>query len=408
MISLVTMGLRGSTLVIKFIFTLFIARFMGLETLGLYGLITASTILALVFLGFGLTHTLTRKAVTQSPEEITRELWYYGRFTALIYVFVSLVAVAVGVIWDQLLLVFLITLLSLLEHMNNNFYVLLLNRSRILSGNMLHFIRSGAWMCVFMAVSFLWPSWLSMEVLLSGWIIGNVLAVAGFIWLTRSWPWSFSFSGEPLMSWFVKEFAYSKVVYAEGMARSASTYVDRYIILLFLGLELTGVYVFFWSISSALSNLIATGVIQFSRPKMVQAFKDNNPAYKNIFKSCLKQTTVISLCMGLIVGGLMYFVLPHINRPLIWEWYPVLWLVIVGFVFSMVSQVQNLVFYSQHRDDLTLKTYLIVLVGAVGFNFALIPILGIWGAGISVICVALLSIIIQHIYIKRLFAVQEF
>lgn len=401
------MGLRGSTLVIKFIFTLFIARFMGFEVLGLYGLITAAIIFALVFLGMGLTHTLMRKAVTHSPKEITKELWHFGQLMALVYAVVFVVSLIVGVLINEMFLVLCITFLALLEHINNHLYSLLLNRSRILSGNVLHFIRSGAWMIVFMLLSFWYPSLLSMKFLLLGWLIGNVLAVFGFLWFTKDWPWAFKSFDTSLKHWFFEEFSYSKIAYVESIAFTASTYIDRYLITLFLGLELTGVYVFFWSIGSALNNLILTGVIQIYRPRMVQAFKNRSSEYKVIFKSCLRQTAVIALLMGAVVGGGIYFVLPYINRPMIIEWYPILWLIIIGFVLSMVYHVQTLVFYSQHRDDLTLKIRLMLLVGAVGFNLVLISSVGIWGAGIAYVCVAILSVIIQYIYIKRLFSERD-
>lgn len=400
------MGLRGSTLVIKFVFTLFIARFMGFEALGLYGLITASIIFAFVFLGMGFTHTLMRKAVTHSPAEITKDLWCYGRLMGVTYAVVFIGSFIVAWVIDEMFLVLCITFLALLEHINNHFYALLLNRSRILSGNILHFIRSGAWMVVFMVLSFVVPPLLSMENLLLWWLAGNVSAICGFLLFTKSWPWAFQPFDETLSTWFVKEFSVSKMAYAESIAFTVSTYFDRYLITLFLGLELTGVYVFFWSIGSALNNLIMTGVIQLSRPKMVQSFKENSPHYRDIFRSCLKHTVLTTLCMGTIIGGVIYFVLPHINRPMILEWYPILWLVIIGCVFNMVFQVQKLVFYSQHRDDLTLKISLMLLILAVGFNVMFIPVMGVWGAGLAYMCVALLSIIIQYVYIKNLFTVR--
>ena len=398
------MGLRGSTLVIKFIFTLFIARFMGFEMLGLYGLITAAIIFSAVFLGLGLTHTLMRKAVTQSPEDITKEIWCYGQFMALIYAVVFIVSLIIGVVLDEIFLVLCITLLALLEHINNHFYVLLLNRSRILSSNVLHFIRSGAWMAAFMVMSFMVQLFTTMENLLLGWLIGNILAVLGFFWFTRAWPWGFQRFEKSMKHWFIDEFKYSRIPYLESIAITVSVYIDRYLITLFLGLELTGVYVFFWSIGSALNNLIITGVIQFSRPKMVQAFKENSVEYFVIFKSCLRLTMITTSSMGAIIVGAIYFVLPYINRPMILEWYPILWLVIIGCVLNMVVQAQKLVFYSQHRDDLTLKICLTLLVFAVGLNSVFIPTLGVWGAVISSICLSLLGIIIQYAYIKKLFS----
>ena len=400
------MGLRGSTLVIKFVFTLFIARFMGFEELGLYGLITAAVIFIAVSCAMGLTHVLTRKVVTQSPEVIVKNLWFYFRFITLMYVVIFAISCVVGVVLDQLYLTLLIVLLAFLEHINNHLYSLILNRSRLLAGNILHFIRSGAWMVIFMAVSLFVPSMLSMDKIIIAWIIGNALSIGCFYWLTRHWPWHSRSSGVSLLRWFRKEFRYSKIAYVDSIVFTSTTYIDRYLITLFLGLELTGVYVFFWSIGSALSNLITTGVVQLSRPKMVKAFKDKSTEYNAIFIKCLKRTIGVSVITGVITGALIYVILPYVNRPLVIEWYPVLWLIIVGFILGMIYQVQNLIFYSQHRDDITLKIRFIILFGAVLFNLTLIPLIGIWGATIAYTFVALLSILVQYIYIKKHFSNQ--
>lgn len=60
------MGIRGVSLVSKFALTLYIARYMGLESLGLYGLITASTFLVPAFTGLGIMYVNSRNAVTQT------------------------------------------------------------------------------------------------------------------------------------------------------------------------------------------------------------------------------------------------------------------------------------------------------------------------------------------------------
>ncbi len=400
------MGLRGSTLVIKFVFTLFIARFMGFEDLGIYGLITAAIIFIAVFFGMGFTHALTRKVVTQTPEDIVKNFWSHCLFIICVYCLLLCVFSVVGFVINELSLAFLIVFLALLEHINNYTYLLILNRSKFLSGNVLHFIRSGAWMVIFMPLSLFIPSMMSMESILIYWIVGNVVSLLLFLWLTRHWPWLSNRSDTSLFNWSKSEFVNSKIAYTESMVFTSTTYIDRYIVTFFLGLEMTGVYVFFWSIGSALSNLISTGVIQIYRPKMVQAFKDSSTKYAEIFITCLKRTLMVSSVIGVITGIAIYMILPYVNRPLVIEWYPVLWPVILGFVIIMMYQVQNLIFYSQHRDEITLKISIASLIGMIAVNLTLIPIIGIWGAASAYALVALFSVVVQYVYIKKFFSDQ--
>lgn len=82
--SLSIMTLRGLALVAKFALTLFIARFIDLETLGVYGLVAGAAAILPMVAGLGLFHVLSRDAVSQRLDEITRMLHLYGSVQAAV------------------------------------------------------------------------------------------------------------------------------------------------------------------------------------------------------------------------------------------------------------------------------------------------------------------------------------
>ena len=400
--SLIIMALRGVSLVTKFVLTLFIARFMGFETLGLYGLIAAAAVMAPGFLGLGLIQTISRKAVTQSLEEVTLGLAYYSRFIIALYVFIFIGMIAIGIVTDKVFLSVIVTIIVFLEHVNGDLYQLLLNLSRPFTANFLHFLRAALWAVIFMALSFFYPSLRTIELLLMGWAGGSVCALLVFAWFSRRWPWKSKPRILPLHKWIREEFSQARILYMTGFANTGSQYLDRYVVTFFLGLDLTGVYVFFKQVSSALSNLLYTGVIQIARPKMVKAHKEGLSTYASIYRSCLKHSVLASIAMGLVAGFCMDALMPYIDKPLATKWFPILWIILIGFVLNIAAQVRNLVFYSRHKDSLSLKVYLGVFVGSALFNMILIPFLGLWGAGLSLVLVALLRLTLQHLYIKPL------
>ncbi|GJL86233.1 MAG: hypothetical protein DHS20C02_20080 [Micavibrio sp.] len=401
--SIAIMNLRGISLVVKFALTLFIARFMGFESLGLYGLITAASIMAPGFLGLGIIYTLNREAVTQTIAEITQALTYYGRYIIILYAFLLTAAILIGLVTGNFFMILAVSILIFFEHVNHDLYQLLLNLSRPFLANFLHFLRTALWAIIFMALAFFFPSLRTVEFLLIGWICGSVCCFLGFIWFSYNWPWGAKkFSVVSLKEWVIQEFRQSRTLYMNGFANTATQYLDRYLITLFLGLELTGIYVFFWQLNSALSNLLNTGIIQIARPKMVRAYKNREPAYSSIYQSCLKNTLLASIAMALAAGLGMYILIPYIDRPQAMEWFPILWIILVGFVLIARTEVQQLIFYSQHKDGLALIAGLSTLAGAVLFNLILIPILGLWGVGLSLIMVSLLRLVIQNIHIKPL------
>lgn len=404
--SLIIMALRGTSLVVKFSLTLFIARFMSFEDLGFYGLISAASIVAPGLLGLGLMLTVSRKAVTQTLEEITENLNYYRRFLLLIYTVILTISFLVGIALNQPFFTLIIALVIFFEHINNDLYSLLLNLSKPFTANLLHFIRTAAWMIVFMALSFVYPSLRTLEVLFSGWVCGGIITLFMFFWVTRDWPWkpSRSSSSPPpitLISWVTSEFRQARLVYINTLVNTASQYLNHFLVTLFLGLEMTGVYVYFMQIVTALSNLINTGILQLARPQLVRAYKENDPAYRSIYLSCMKNTTITALLMAGVAGPIMYFITVYVvDKPLAIEWFSVFWCILLIFVLAMIIQVNTLAFYSQHRDNLILKFGLVGFAGG-GFNIILIPWLNLWGAVLAPVFICSIVLVWQYKHIKK-------
>lgn len=401
--SLFVMGIRGGSLVLKFALTLFVARYMSFEDLGFYGLVTAASIMAPIFIGLQLVYMITRKAVTQHPEEIVDSLFYYWSYLGLLYSLFLLAAIVGGLYLGKVVLCLLVLGVIFLEHLNNDIYQLLLNRSMMVSANLLHFVRSGLWIFVFILWAFFEPSLRVITTLFGFWCVGGLIALAGFFFVTRHWGWSFHKRDVPLWRWVFQEFKHSKVIYFNSLLNTSSHYVDRYLLTFFLGLEMTGVYVFFWSVYSALSNLLRTGVIQVARPKMVKAFKFGQlDEFAAIYYGSMKRTFVMACVFALAAGGALYLIVPHIDKPLAVAWFGVLWVLMVGFVLTMVSEIMGLVFYSRHRDDLTFKTSFACLFSSALCNAVLIPFMGLWGAGLSLILSYLAGMGVQYYYVRRM------
>lgn len=406
--SLLIMKLRGMTLAVKFIMNLFIARFMGFEELGLYGLVTVACIMVSPFLGLGLMTIASRKAVTQDPEEITVSLYCYSRFIVLVYAAILTGSIAVGLVLDKPYLTVLIVMVMFLEHVNTDIYGILLNVSRPFLANILHFIRSGAWMLVFMGLAFFVPALRTTEAILIGWVIGSAFALIGFIWAVRNWPWKSAHPRMALGAWVVQTFRESRMIYASGLVETSATYLNHFLVTFFLGLEMTGVYVYFVQIPSALSNLLNSGIIQIARPRLVRAYKNHDPAFLSIYKGCLKHTALIALAAAIFAIPALYFITVYVvDKPLALQWFPVFCAIMTTFVLAMSVQANNLVFYSQHQDILTMKVNTIGLLGGLVLNLLLLPFFALWGAAASSILLNILLLVLQWSYLKPLIVLNK-
>lgn len=401
LLSLLLMNIRGSSLVIKFIFTIFVARYLNLEALGFYGLLSASTIVLPIVLGLGLGYTLCRRAVTANLETVVIDLKYYGLFFLLIYALPAISCIVIGLIYSKIILSASVLFIIVLEHLNGSSYQLLLNLSRPVSANILHFVRTTVWAVLYMILAFFIADLRDLESLLLFWGCGSAFSLLCFALLIKDWPWGTVDSEGSFISWLKSELFSAKSAYLNGVFETTSMYLDRYLIGFFLGLELTGVYVFFWQITSALGNLLWTGVVQVTRPKMVKSFKNEDGEYEKIYKKCLLQALIgASIASGISIVALD-ILLPYLHKPLVQEYFGIYYLMVFAFLLTVVKETQKLRFYSQHRDDLTLRTSVISLLSTCLFTYVLVLYGGLWGAGVAMVLSMFLSVAMQVLYRKK-------
>ncbi len=399
--ALTVMCLRGMSLVAKFALTLFIARFIDLEAVGLYGLIAGIAVVFPVVASLGLIRILSRNAVSQQLDEVTRMLRRYWRIQGAVYGAVAVLALGAGIYLDQVALIMIVVAIVFLEHVNGDLFVLLNHLLQPRLANVLMFVRTAAWISLYIACSMLFPTLRDLRSLLEFWIAGGVLAIVGFGLATRHWPWLRPRVAPEHKDGLVRDFRASRILYVNDIANAVAQYTDRYLVGLFMGLEFTGVYVVFWSIGNALSNLVDTGVVQISGPKLIGAHARQDGTFWTVYRQLLVETVGLSVMIAVAAGVLVHFAIPYLQRPLLADWLPVLWLILLGFVLRMVYEVQGSVFYSRRRDRLILFSGLLVIALSVGANIVLIPLFALYGAAIAIVVSYLAGAILRSFVIAR-------
>lgn len=392
--------MRGLSLVGKFILTLFIAHYMQLEVLGVYGLIVGICTVLPVVVGFGIINNFARTAVTQELHQVTNSLASYSLGFLFVYALGAVIAGTVGLYFGSLDMILLVLLIAALEHANNDIFVLLNNLKKPFLANISFFIRSGLWIYLYILAAFVFPQLRAIDVLLYAWATGGIAAVAYFFFVSRSWPWNLRISILQSLKWLKSEIGKSRILYLNDISNTLSQYIDRYMITLFLGLELTGLYVLFWSISNALANLVRTGTISIYRPRLISSFVENGRLYRQIYSSCMKQALGISVILAMAAYGGLYMILPYLKEPLAEFYFGVYFLVLASFVVRMLYEVLGIVFYSQHQDIKTFVTGLFLLGASIIFPAILIPVWGLTGAAWA----ALLTVIVGSISRYRVLA----
>lgn len=399
--SLMILGLRGGTLIAKVALTVFVARFIGLEALGKYGLIVGLTVAVPVVVSLGLTAVVCRNAVTQSLAEVTGNLRHWAFIQAGIYA-AGLMCVAISaLVWDKWAYAATVVVIIALEQINDDLFTLLNNLRQPRLANLLMLIRSAGWITAFVVLSFLFPSMRDIPHLLGFWIAGGLVTIAVFAYATRDWPWTKPAATAGRREWLTNSLRAGRYLYINDIANVLGQYLDRFLVGLFLGLELTGVYVLFWSIGNALSNLIGTSVTQVAVPNLIKAHRQQSGTYWAVFRRLMVETALGSTAL-VIAGGLMVqFALPYLNRPVALDWLPALWLILLGVLLRIAYEVQGVVFYSQSLDRLTLVSGLVVLAIGVGANLALVPVYSLYGTAAAIIVSYSVGLIIRGIIVAK-------
>jgi O-antigen/teichoic acid export membrane protein len=396
----ILMSMRAITLLVKFASTLFVAKYLGLGALGMYGLIAAAGIVAPAVLGLGIMPLISRAAVKQPLGNTKSELARYFIYLSALY---SVIATGLAIycaITGEWILAALILLVIFLEHINGECYQLMINLSRPLLADSLHFIRSASWLLIYMFAASVILSWRNMETLLIAWIIGSGFSAIIYICVFARISSTSTILKTPLWNWLGARSKQASGLYLNGVATTGASYSDRYIIGAFLNLELTGVYLFFWQIQSALSNLIYTGLIQVARPGLVKNFDQLQPDWQLVW-NLLRNTSIAAVGFSILALIAIALALPYLNMPLVSEYYSLFALVLIAFIFNVIAEAQVLVFYSQYKDRQVLLITLVVFAINISICLIGVPLWGLWGAAIAAIFSSLTRLCLQAWFISR-------
>lgn len=380
---LVLFAFRGVSTVAKFVLTLYTARFLGLADLGVYGLVAAAAALSPAILGFGLTDWVARRIVLAGRVEALRKI--AARFSisfAAHIVFQPMIWMANFALGSPVppSWILLIAFIVLLEHLSSDAHDLFVARGHIFLTSALQFIRAGLWPILVVGMGLLYPETRTLENILVGWLLGLLLAWAvlfGWLVLQRAGfllQWS-------EVSEQIASIRSSVPLYVRDVTAKASLFVDRYLISLTLGLELTGVYVFFWSVANVVHGMIFSVVIQPQIPQLIAAIARSDIAGFHGFGRKLRLETIAwTLLMSLAAFGAVVLLLPHLQRPALESHLSLFGLILLGAWARVGADQYGFVLLALHRDKAILIASAVGAVASALLNLILLPAFGLAGA----------------------------
>lgn len=391
--SMSIMGMRGGVLVAKLWLSLFIARYLGLEALGLFGLVVGIAAVGQAVMRLGLFEALGREAVGQPLNRLTSNLRHYLTGSAVLYS-VLLLLVALGGAWFGVLtLAVLAFLVMLTEHACRDVFVLTNNLQRPALANGFFALQSAGWIYLYMAAAYLFPALRSLEVLLGFWIAGGALTAAAALLATRRWPWKAAFSEPIRTGWYLSYLGKAWRLHLSEIVAIANLYVDRYLVSVFLSLELAGLYVLFWQVSNALCNLVGAGVLQVYRPRLILAWSQQDRLrFRALHRECALRCAIAVVGLAGICALVVPLFAGYAQQPLAGDHLPLLWLLLLFACLRVAADLSIAALFAQAVDGPVLAGNLLALAMTLLLGSLALPLFGVHGAALAAICTCLITI----------------
>lgn len=386
--SVFIMATRIAMMAAKFALALYLARYMGLESLGLYGLLASAVAALPVLFRAGIFNILSRDSVTQSKEDLTLNLFRY--YVGVLVIYVSILPIVIGASFfvDLGFPILLVYLLVIIEHIVIDWFYLLISLRRPVRSNLMLFAQAGGWMFAFMLCSWFWPEMRTISTLLLFWAGGGLFSIATTLGIWAAYPWKNipkSFSKQ----WYLEKWKSSRLYYVGDIANAGSVHIDRYLVGIVLGLEWAGVYVFFWQMANAVYTLVTTGVLHLYRPLLIDSYHKNNnsPEFLSLYAKSLKRIALSSLFLSLSVVFIAPYVADWADKPQTTSSLPVLWLLLSAMFLKVLSDGAGNALFAQRRDTTLIGSNLVAMSFVTGFVFIGLKVYGLYGAAISLIAV---------------------
>jgi O-antigen/teichoic acid export membrane protein len=276
--------------------------------------------------------------------------------------------------------------IALFEQIGNDTFQLLTNLERPVLATLTAFVRQAAWILVYAPLAAFYDArFRSLEVLLIFWLAGAVLSFVIFAGISRKWPWRTSFGRSFRPLWLLSRVRSSLVIYASDISFIASQYIDRYVVTLFLGLKVAGLYMLYWTAANAMYTFVSMTVLQQQRPLLIRTNLEGNLSFRRLCAPMALRTAMATVFFGLMVGVAFEIVLPLLKQPLATENLTAFWLIVSGLAARCMADWGAIALFAARRDQIMTITNLAAVTGLAVCQSVLLPFAGLAGAGIALL-----------------------
>lgn len=388
----VNLALRGLALALRFALSFYIVKFLGLEAAGIYGLTLGVISSAPAILGWGLNYFVSRDIIGTSQESAGVEIRNRLIVTTITLAAVTALCLVCVLVADYpvRLLFVLVVLIVWMETYACDVHAPLISLEMPVLANVLFFIRSSLWIPFIIAAGVIYPQTRTLEIMYTAWAVSYVLMALVFWRAVSGWPIAAIIRKPIRLDWLTQRLRSSWPIYISDLSNVGFVYIDRYLISFYLGLTLTGVYTFYWSLTNAVQTLLLTAVVQVSLPKLFKAHaQDEMGEWRDVMRMQFLKIAVLSVVFGagmLFASEILFRVM---GMSELGEHRSVFILLLLASITRSCGDLLSVGLTSLRKDRYFVFLNLFSVFMSVVMVTAMVPFFGLVGAGIAALTTAI-------------------
>jgi O-antigen/teichoic acid export membrane protein len=392
-LGLVNVGLRGVTMLGRFVLLLVMARYLEPAEVGLFALFSAASqwgvyLQGLEFSLFNLRELAAADAATRARR--TRDAFALYTIT---FAFGSCVWAALfgGGLLPWTVFAWFLALLAL-EHATQEAFRLLNVFGRPLAASIVAFVRGGSWMYGVAIAMLAVPEARSLDVVFWAWLGGGLAAVVLSVGFLRALPWA----GLPVVdwTWVRRGLGVALPLLAGTLALRGIAVFDRAYVGHVEGAAMLGVYGFYATIAGSIPVLADSGVGAVLYPKLMKAWQLGDHAdYRVQLRRLVRSFAVLLAIVAPVAAGAVWLAGDYV-RPEYGAHFEIFVPLLVAATALAASAVPQYALWARGKDRAMTTISIIGLVVVIVADLVLVPRHGALGAawGQVVASVAMLAL----------------
>lgn len=398
---------KGMTLLGKFFLLFYMVKELSPEEVGIYGITIVSISYAMYAVGLDF-YTYSTRDLIQRPKN--EWFFYIKKQIKLILVnYFFMLPIIFFLVYDFVspLLSFLVIVIIIFEHINQEAMRLLIADNRAFLASNILFVRSGFW--CYITVVLMEYGWIDKNIIsvLVLWLIFSIIALVLSIHYLK-----YIFTIKESVKKVKPRWLFSglkvciPILISTLMMRTITT-IDRFWMEKLDGLELVGVYSFYFGIAGSLIAFLDSGVFSFYYPKLIAA-KNDFLEFKSLIRLMLYKTVVLTFLISFVLCLMVPYILKWIDKEIYISNTLMFYLVLVANIFYCISMIPHYILYAKNYDKAIVFSHVVSLFVFILFTIVLVEMAVSLAIVYSILISYLFLLLVKYILVYFLESKDEY